>query len=198
MVEDVLEQVVDDWLRRYGYFTRTNVRFGPMKGDEGYDSKAHNQQSDIDVVAIKPTAAEGPDRVWAISCKAMQVGFSPNRWLAAAEQDKIYNGKNARKHIRELWDPVWAESLRYRVAELTGQSTFTYVLAVTRLGKGGLPDTDIWRDHPVVGPNLADNPSRILTFGEMWADLQDDVTERIEPSNVGRLAQLLNASQKGP
>lgn len=117
MTEDVLEQVVDDWLRRYGYFTRTNVRFGPQAGDEGYDSKSHNQQSDIDVVAVKPTAEEGPDRVWAISCKAMQVGFSPNRWLAAAEADKVYNGKNARKHLRELWDPVWAKSLQTRVAD---------------------------------------------------------------------------------
>lgn len=26
MVEDVLEQVVDDWLRRQDYLTRTNVR----------------------------------------------------------------------------------------------------------------------------------------------------------------------------
>lgn len=43
MVEDVLEQVVDDWLRRQGYFTRTNVRFGPRLGDAGYVSRDHNQ-----------------------------------------------------------------------------------------------------------------------------------------------------------
>lgn len=196
MIEDVLEQVVDDWLRRYGYFTRTNVRFGPRKGDDGYDSRSHNQQSDMDVVAVKPTAADGPDRVWAISCKAMQDGFSPNRWLVAAEADKVYNGKNARKHLRELWDPVWATSLRARIAELTGQTTFTYVLAVTRLGRGGLADTKAWHDHPIVGANLGSNPSRVLTFAEMWAGLEEDVTERIEPSSVGRLAQLLKAAQK--
>ena len=78
MTEDVLEQVVDDWLRRQGYFTRTNVRFGPGKDDEGYDSTAHNQQTDLDVLAIKPAAPPGPERVLAISCKAMQSGFSPN------------------------------------------------------------------------------------------------------------------------
>jgi hypothetical protein len=79
MVEDVLEQVVDDWLRRQGYFTRTNVRFGPRLGDAGYLSRDHNQQSDLDVVAVRPAAPPGPDRVLAISCKAMQAGFSPNR-----------------------------------------------------------------------------------------------------------------------
>ena len=196
MVEDVLEQVVDDWLRRQGYFTRTNVRFGPRLGDAGYVARDHNQQSDLDVVAIRPAAPEGPDRVLAISCKAMQVGFSPNRWLAAAEADKIYNGKNARKHLRELWDPIWMTSLRSAVRELTGTDEFTYVLAITRLGTGGSDDTSIWRNHPVVGANLGTTPAKVLTFGEMWSDLVDDVTERIEPSHVGRLAQLLKAIEK--
>ena len=195
MTEDVLEQVVDDWLRRQGYFTRTNVRFGPTAGDEGYSSKAHNQQTDLDVLAIKPTAPEGPDRVLAISCKAMQVGFSPNRWLAAATADKIYNGKNARKHIRELWDPIWMASLRRQVLTLTGSTEFTFVLAVTRLGKGGTADTACWHNDPVVGPNLGDTPSKVLTFKSMWNELSNEVTETIEPSHVGRLAQLLKASQ---
>ncbi len=196
MTEDVLEQVVDDWLRRQGYFTRTNVRFGPSPTDPGYSSKAHNQQSDIDVVAIKPTAPAGPDRVLAISCKAMQVGFSPNRWLAAADDDKVYNGKQARKHLRELWDPIWAASLKTRIKELTGADEFTYVLAVTRLGTGGEPDTSIWHAHPIVGPNLGAIPSTVFTFGRMWTELSEEVTERIEPSHVGRLAQLLKASAK--
>lgn len=195
MTEDVLEQVVDDWLRRQGYFTRTNVRFGPGKDDEGYDSTAHNQQTDLDVLAIRPAAPPGPERVLAISCKAMQSGFSPNRWLAAAASDKIYNGKNARKHMRELWDPIWMASLRKRVLELTGTTEFTFVLAVTRLGPGGSPDTACWHDHPVVGQNLGDTPSKILTFKTMWDALSNEVTATIEPSHVGRLAQLLKASK---
>src|SRR4051794_34758931 len=105
MTEDVLEQVVDDWLRRQSYFTRTNVRFGPKLGDSGYSSKDHNQQSDLDVLAIRPTAPAGPRRVFAIACKAMQQGFSPNRRLSAADVDKVYNGKSSRKHLRELRDP---------------------------------------------------------------------------------------------
>lgn len=194
MTEDVLEQVVDDWLRRSGYFTRTNVRFGPAIGDRGYSSRDHNQRSDLDVLAVRPTEPD-PRRVLAVSCKAMQSGFSPNGWLKAAENDKIYKGKDARKHLRELWDPVWAGALRRRVQELTGTERFTYALAVTRVGSGGSTDTTCWVGHPVVGVNLAGNPCEVLTFGRMWSELREDVREQIEPSHVGRLAQLLKAAE---
>ncbi|MBV9921189.1 MAG: hypothetical protein JOY78_10115 [Pseudonocardia sp.] len=197
MVEDVLEQVVDDWLRREGYFTRTNVRFGPRKHEPDFIAKEHNQQSDLDVLAVKPPAT-GPDRVWAVSCKAMQAGFSPNRWLAAADADRVYNGKAARKHLRELWDPVWNASLRARVRELTGAESFTYVLAVTRLGPSGTSDVSSLLDHEVVGSNLRGLAMRVLTFGQLWGELQAYVNEQIEPSHVGRLAQLLRASQLDP
>jgi hypothetical protein len=194
MTEDVLEQVVDDWLRRSGYFTRTNVRFGPVAGVEGYSSSAHNQRSDLDVLAVKPTEA-GPARVLAVSCKAMQAGFSPNRWLAAAHADRVYNGKQARKHLRELWDPMWAGALRRRVHELTGTDEITYVLAVTRVGPGGSTDVNCWLQHPIVSNNLAGNPCEVLTFSRMWSELRQDVKEQIEPSHVGRLAQLLKAAE---
>lgn len=32
-----------------------------------------------------------------------------------------------------------------------------------------------------------------LTFRDMWNELKYDVLERIEPSHIGRLAQLLKA-----
>ncbi len=174
MTEDVLEQVVDDWLRREGYFTRTNVRFGPGKDDVGYVSRDHNQMSDLDVLAVKPRLTRNdPAAVLAVSCKAMQSGFSPNGWLAAAESGRRYKGRGkgaAWKHLRELWDPVWAASLGKRVKELTGATRFTYVLAVTRLGKGGSADMSVLRDHPRVGRNLGDNPCELWTFARMWAD----------------------------
>lgn len=189
MTEDVLEQIVDDWLRRGGYFTRTNVRFGPVVGDAGYSSRAHNQRSDLDVLAVKLTET-GATRVLAVSCRAMQAGSSPNRWLAAADANRVYNGKDARKHFRELWDPVWAAALRKRVYELTGSHHFTYALAVTRVGHGGNTDVDWWLQHPIVSENLAGNPCEVLTFGRMWSELRQDVKEQIEPSHVGRLTQL--------
>jgi hypothetical protein len=199
VTEDVLEQVVDDWLRRKGYFTRTNVRFGPGKDDVGYVSRDHNQMSDLDVLAVSPRLKRNnPSAVFAVSCKAMQEGFSPNGWLAAADSGRRYKGRGkgaAWKHLRELWDPVWAASLRTKVEELTGATRFTYVLAVTRLGRGGSPDMGVLRDHPRVGPNLGGNPCKLWTFSRMWAELTEDIREQIEPSHVGRLAQLLKAAQ---
>ena len=199
MTEDVLEQVVDDWLRRRGYFTRTNVRFGPGKTDVGYTSRDHNQTSDLDVLAVTPTLARNnPAAVYAVSCKAMQNGFSPNGWLAAVDKGLGYKGRKkgeAWKHLRELWDPVWARSLRTVVHDLTGAKRFTYVLAVTRLGRGGSDDLSVWTRHDRVSANLAGNPCQLWTFAGMWADLSINVTEQIEPSHIGRLAQLLKAVQ---
>lgn len=196
MTEDVLEQVVDDWLRRSGYFTRTNVRFKPEASEAGYSSKDHNQPSDIDVLAINPTL-RGPRCVLAVSCKAMQSGFSPNRWLEAAATGRGYQGRTAGeawKHLREMWDPAWAAAHQRVVSDLTGTSTFTWVLAVTRLDRGGVRDLDVWRNHPQVSTCLgAGVHLELLTFRDMWSELQREVTERIEPSHIGRLAQLLKA-----
>ena len=198
MTEDILEQVVDDWLRRKGYFTRTNVRFGPGIDDVGYVPRDHNQMSDLDVIAVNPRLRRNdPAAVFAVSCKAMQEGFSPNCWLAAVENGRAYKGRAkgaAWKHLREQWDPVWAASLRSRVEELTGATRYTYVLAVTRLGRRGSADMGVLRDHPRVGPNLGRTPCELWTFSRMWADLSEDVGEQIEPSHVGRLAQLLKAA----
>jgi len=193
MVEDVLEQVVDDWLRRRNYFTRTNVRFGPTKGGAGYESQKHNQPSDLDVLAVKPSV-RGPSGVYAVSCKAMQEGFSPNKWLETVHKNGKYKGRQpAWKHLREVWDPVWAKALGDRVEELTGRRKFTFVLAVTCLDKGGSSDTSVWMTEPKIRKNLH-GPVEVWTFAQMWTELVNDVKQTIEPSHVGRLAQLLRAS----
>jgi hypothetical protein len=70
-----------------------------------------------------------------------------------------------------------------------------HVRAVTRVGPGGKTDVDCWLQHPVVSINLAGNPFEVLTFGRMWSELRQDVKEQIEPSHVGRLAQLLKAAE---
>lgn len=49
--------------------------------------------------------------------------------------------------------------------------------------------------HPIVSRNLTGNLCEVLTFGRMWSELRQDVKEQIEPSHVGRLAQLLKAAE---
>ena len=58
MKEDVLEQIVDDYLQLKGYFTTHNVRFSPRKGHPDYDSRQDSVSSDIDVATPEPEFAQ--------------------------------------------------------------------------------------------------------------------------------------------
>ena len=50
MKEDVLEQIVDDYLQFKGYFTTHNVRFKPRRDHSGYVTREDSVHSDVDVV----------------------------------------------------------------------------------------------------------------------------------------------------
>jgi hypothetical protein len=75
MKEDILEQLVDDYLQSMGYFTRHNLKFRPSKDHSSFDTKQDSNHSDIDVIGLHPTK-RGPNRVWVISCKSWQAGFN--------------------------------------------------------------------------------------------------------------------------
>ncbi len=49
MKEDVLEQVVEDYLQLCGYFTRHNLRFKPDRSAPGFVSDQDSVPSDVDV-----------------------------------------------------------------------------------------------------------------------------------------------------
>jgi len=67
MKEDILEQLVDDYLKFNGYFTAHNVKFQPAQTHPEYVKKDDCVASDIDVIGFHPRR-EGPDRVWIVSC----------------------------------------------------------------------------------------------------------------------------------
>ena len=54
MKEDVLEQVVEDYLQSRGYFTRHNLRFRPSASHGDYVSNKDSVRSDVDVVGAPP------------------------------------------------------------------------------------------------------------------------------------------------
>lgn len=190
MKEDVLEQIVDDYLRLKGYFTIHNVRFKPEKSNPGFKPGLDDVPSDVDVVGFKPVA-RGSDRVWVVSCKAWQSGFPAERILRQLE-GKAPNpkGKPMWKHFRKLWDPKWAGAFRDVVKQLTGADKFTYVLAVTRL-KG---DPSPWSSHATIRENLGGNPLEFRTLEQMWKEYLEVVGTTPQPSDIGRLAQLLKAA----
>lgn len=86
--------------------------------------------------------------------------------------------------------PRWSEAFRSAITDLTGESVFSYRIAVTRL-KG---DRDAWATGPTIAANLAGCSFGFLTLEEMWATILAELTTTRAASEIGRLAQLLKAA----
>jgi hypothetical protein len=185
----VLEQIVDDYLKFNGYFTTHNVGFRPSKDHPEYVSTDDSVRSDVDVVGYHPTKADD-ERVIVVSCKAWQAGFDATAKLAELREEKPNPKRATWRHFRELWVPKWSEAFRATVEELTGQSTFHYRIAVTRL-RG---DAAAWQTDATIAANLPGCSIGFLTLEEMWAQMLAELTTTPAASDIGRLAQLLKAA----
>ena len=194
MKEDILEQIVDDYLQFKGYFTTHNVRFKPDAAHADYMVDLDRVPSDVDVVALHPTHA-GPERVLVVTCKSWQTGFNPRKKLTELRE---YSGPRRRptwQHFRELWSPKWAEAFRNEIARLTGQEKFTYRIAVTRF-QGDSPErwAKEWHEDPTIRTNLPGCSIGFLTLEEMWTTMLAELRRTPAASEIGRLAQLLKAA----
>lgn len=195
MKEDVLEQIVDDYLQFKGYFTTHNLRFKPRPDHELFEGDQDRVPSDVDVVGLHPRRTD-PERVIVVTCKSWQTGFSPRRKLEEL-RGVAKNPKRATwRHFRELWVPKWSEAFRETITELTGARTFAYRIAVTRLQ--GDDDVDrwarAWSEDPTIKANLDGCSFGFLTLEEMWATLLAELKKTPASSEIGRLAQLLKAA----
>src|SRR5580692_7882821 len=85
MKEDILEQLVDDYLQAKGYFTMHNIKFRPVSTAVGFVANDDRVNSDVDVVGFNPRLEE-PNRVWVVSCKSWQAGFKPDEWISHFER----------------------------------------------------------------------------------------------------------------
>jgi hypothetical protein len=189
MKEDILEQLVDDYLKFNGYFTLHNVKFQPSATDPEYIQKDDCVASDIDVVGFHPKRKDY-DQIWVVSCKSWQAGFDPRRRIELINTNKKVSGRLAWQSFRELAKKKWADGLIEKLESLTGSTKFTYVTAVTRL-KG---DAAVWEEHRPFQDNLRGNPIKILTLQEMLSDLYMKTDTSMASSEVGRLLQVIKAS----
>jgi hypothetical protein len=189
MKEDVLEQIVEDYLQVQGYFTRHNVRFKPRTDHPDFVSRDDSVSSDVDIVGYHPQL-EGNARVMVVSCKAWQAGFDATAKLAELNETKANPKRETWRHFRELWKPKWAEAFRAAVAELTGATTFSYRIAVTNL-RG---NEAAWGSDATIASNLPGCDVGFLTLESMWAAVLADITTTPASSEIGRLAQLLKAA----
>jgi hypothetical protein len=189
MKEDVLEQIVDDYLQFKGYFTTHNVRFRPRQDHANYVSSDDAVYSDVDVVGYNPSR-EGPDRVVVVTCKAWQVGFDATAKLAELRGEKKNPKRATWHHFRELWVPKWSEAFHTKIKNLTGETIFTYRIAVTHLRGDGAA----WAADATIKENLGNCSFGFLTLEEMWATMLAELTTTPASSEMGRLAQLLKAA----
>lgn len=141
--EDILEQIVEEYLIYKGSFVRHNLKFLPAKNRSDFDPKKDSNHSDIDVLGYNPKKT-GYDRIWAVSCKSWQAGFRPKQILDAIERKKKFGGKEAWKSFRELTQEKWSEAFADAIKTATGSSQFTYVVAVARVADA---ERKLWQDH---------------------------------------------------
>ena len=187
--EDILEQLVEEYLLHKGYFVRHNLKFLPRRDHPEFDSKQDSNHSDIDVIGYHP-ALQGHDKVWVVSCKSWQSGFDPGAELQNIRLDKTVRGRKAWQGFRELVKPKWSEAFLQTVYAATAQQEFTYVLAVTRI-RG---DRAVWEHAPEFVDALRGNPVRVLDLSKMLQTISQALTTTMASTEVGRMLQLFKAA----
>lgn len=189
MKEDILEQLVDDYLQSKGYFTRHNIKFRPDSTHKDFDLKQDSNHSDIDVIGIHP-GKRGPARVCVVSCKSWQAGFNVQAKLTEIRENKKRSGRESWRFFRELVQPKWSAAFIDAVERETGKREFTYITAVTRI-KG---DPQDWVNHAPFKKALAGNPLKLLSLAEMLSEVSNGMGTTVVPSQLGRTIQLIRAS----
>ena len=204
MKEDILEQMVDDWLLgQPGYFTKHNLKFKPEKESEGYKKHSDAVNSDIDILGVQ-LVRDGKKTVRAVSCKSYQGGFNPKDWwnLLTTNKYKKVGGREAWKHHRELCIPKWGKAFSQKIFNETGSKDFTYTLVVAILSVSG-DDIANWKikfeNEPMFIDNLKYDSSsevkiEIITAKQMFEDIIKRITGTVESTQFGRLIQVLRAA----
>ena len=192
MKEDILEQLVDDYLQAKGYFTQHNLKFKPGVGCVGYDAPQDCVPSDIDVIGFHPRLGP-PDNVWVVGCKSWQNGFEVRQILDAIDRNKKVGGKEAWRQFRELSKDKWAAAFMDAVEKATGTRRFTYVTVVTLLS-GGDSAKATWTKRADFSARLEGNPIVLLSLAEMLEEVFPKLGTTVASSQFSRSLQLIKAS----
>lgn len=191
MKEDILEQLVEDYLNLRGYFTLSNVKYKPSQDDPEYKAHKDSVHSDIDVIGFKP-GETGPKAVYVVSCKSWQSGFWAEWEIDTITNKKEIAGRERWKAYRELTNDKWARALKNKVKELTGSKAFTHVIACTYCGD---PENKrAWVGNEVFKKRLT-NHLEIWTVREMFSYIYKNTNTTPENTDIGRLIQVLKAAK---
>jgi hypothetical protein len=191
--EDILEQIVEEYLTHKGYFVQRNIKYRPDTKDPDYDAKKDSVHSDIDVLAYNPLE-NGPKKVLAVNIKSWQGGFDFKAVLEQVTANKIVSGRESRVRYREFCIPKWSTAFLKAIWERTKEAQFTHVLAVT-LAKG---DTELWSNHKPFIAALGNNPLAVLTLRQMVDAIEPNLTTTPAATDIGRTLQLFRAAGLRP
>jgi len=186
MINDVLEQLTEDYFRHLGYFTQHNIKYRPNK-----KGPAYAVNSDIDIVGVHPNK-KGLARVVVASCKSWHGGLAISRDIERINnKQKKYHDHTVRRY-RELAMPVWSKAFRDKIKQITGQSTFTYYLSCTLYDKA---KKDLWENNKIFHKNLKNCSIKLIDMETMIKDVWS-TTESITPahSELSRLLQMIRHS----
>ena len=189
--EDILEQIVEEYLIHKGYFVQHNIKFRPRQDHPDFVSNQDSNHSDIDVIGYHPII-KGERKIMVVSCKSWQNGFNPAYEIEAILNNKKVSGRVAWKAFRELTVPKWSEAFLRAIKDATGEDRFTYITAVTHLRGNG--NKDVWENHAPFRDALNGNPVTILTFREMVTEIHARLTKTLAATEVGRMLQLFSAA----
>ncbi|MBI2749454.1 MAG: hypothetical protein HYX43_09000 [Burkholderiales bacterium] len=187
--EDILEQLVEEYLLHDGYFVRHNVKFLPRRDHPDFISNQDSNHSDIDVIGFHPTR-QGVKRVIVVSCKSWQDGFDAAAEVRAIEQEKTIRGRDAWRGFRELVKPKWSEAFLAAIHSATGQHEFTYVTAVTKV----LGSKAAWEQNQSFVSAIGGNPIRLLDLREILNFIDPSLGTTLAATEVGRMLQLFKAA----
>lgn len=187
--EDILEQLVEEYLLHDGYFVCHNLKFLPRRDHPDFVSNQDSNHSDIDVIGFHPKRL-GVDRVKLVSCKSWQDGFNASKEVKNILERRVVRGREALKGFRELVIQKWSEEFISAVESATGQREFTYITAVTKL----FGSKDQWESNPMFINSLAGNRIRILDLREILDSISPGLGTTLAGTEVGRMLQLFKAA----
>jgi hypothetical protein len=187
--EDILEQIVEEYLLHRGYFVQHNIKFRPDPNHQDFVKNQDSNHSDIDVLGFHPLKT-GPDRVVIVSCKSWQGGFNPRSEVTAIINKKKLAGRERWKSFRELVSPKWSGAFLTAVEEATGTREFVYITAVTRLDG----DKNVWEQNQDFRNAINGNSIKILELKEMLDTVSPNLSTTMANTSIGRFLQLIKAA----
>ncbi len=191
--EDILEQIVEEYLIHRGYFVQRNIRYRPDKRDPEYRAEKDSVHSDIDVLALNPCETSSR-RVLAFNIKSYQDGFNFEAVIKQIESNKTVRGKKANLGYRELCIPRWSRAFVSTIRARANVDKFTHVLAVT-LPKG---DPSTWTNHRRFIDAIDGNALEVVSLRQMVEEIEPRLTTTLAATDIGRTLQLFRAAGLRP